>query len=67
MQLFQYAVFCDEKRDKDGEVTDEASIITEPVTCLAKDDKEVALRAAKTIPDSYDDKLDRVVVVIHPF
>lgn len=67
MKLFEYAVFKDEKLDKDGEVVDAAKVIVSPTTVLAKDEKQVGLRAAKAIPDEYLDDLDRVQVVVRPF
>lgn len=67
MQLFEYAVFKDEKRDKDGELVDAASVIVEPVTVLATDEAQVGIKAAKAIPDEHMDDLDRIKVVLRPF
>lgn len=67
MQLFEYAVIKNEKLDKDGEVTDDASLIVEPTTILARDAKQAELKAARAIPDSEMDNLDRLTVVVRPF
>lgn len=67
MKLFEYAVFKDEKLDKDGEVVSAAVVLTEPTTILAKDEKQVGIRAAKSIPEEHMDDLDRIQVVVRPF
>lgn len=66
-KLFEYAVFKDEKLDKDGEVVEAAVVLVEPTTVLAKDDKQVGIRAAKAIPETEMDNLDRIQVVVRPF
>lgn len=68
-KLYEYAVLLDEKRDKDGEVTEEASIVVEPTTVLARDDDQAQMLAARAIPDEYvsNGKLDRLMVVVRPF
>jgi len=68
VQLFEYVVTLDEKRDKDGEVVEEAKIIVPITQCLARDAGQAGLKAAKEIPDEYmDGKIDRVQVVVRPF
>jgi hypothetical protein len=69
MQLFEYAVILGEKRDKDGELTEEASIVVEPTTTLARDEGQAQMLAARAIPDELvnDGKLDRLTVVVRPF
>lgn len=67
MDLFQYAVIKDEKRDKDGEIVEEAQLLVEPTHVLAKSDREVGIQAAKAIPDEHMKDLDRVRVIVHPF
>lgn len=69
MQLFEYAVFKNEKLDKDGEVTDAAAIVVEPTTILARDQKQAELLAARAIPEDVASNgvLDRLVVAIRPF
>jgi hypothetical protein len=66
-KLFEYAVFKDEKLDKDGDVVEEAVVIVEPVTVLAKDDQQVGMLAARSIPDEHIADLDRIEVVVRPF
>lgn len=68
MQLYEYAVICNEKRDKDGDVIEPAVIVVEPVTVLATDAAQAQMIAARAIPDEYmDGKLDRLEVVVRPF
>lgn len=68
-KLYEYAVLLDEKRDKDGEITDEAAIVVEPTTVLARDDGQASMLAARAIPDEYvnNGKVDRLMVVVRPF
>jgi hypothetical protein len=67
VQLFEYAVFKDEKRDKDDQITEPAVVLVPPTTVLAENDKQVGIRAAKAIPDEHMDDLDRIQVVVRPF
>ena len=69
-KLFEFAVLYHPKVVRDAlgnETQGPDKIISEPVFTLAKDDKEVAMRAARTIPEDYLDKLDQVEIVIRPF
>lgn len=68
-KLYEYAVICEEKRDKDGEIVEAAMVVVEPNTVLAKDDAQAQMLAARSIPSEYIDngKLDRLVVVVRPF
>lgn len=70
MSLFEYAVIYHPKTVKDAQGnetqgTDE--LLVKPTHILAKSDKEVAMRAARAIPEEYLDKLDRVEVCVRPF
>jgi hypothetical protein len=69
MQIFEYAVLLNEKRDKDGEVTEEASIVVPVTQVLARDEGQAQMLAARAIPDEMvsDGKLDRLMVVVRPF
>lgn len=66
-KLFEYAVFKDEKLDENGKVVDAAVVLVPPTTVLAKDDKQVGIRAAKAISDDEMDDLDRIQIVVRPF
>jgi hypothetical protein len=69
-KLFEYAVLFHPKVVKDAqgnETQGPDTILTEPKFVLAKDEKEVAMRAARAVPDSYLDKLDQVEIVVRPF
>ena len=69
MKLYEYAVVIDEKRDKDNEITEEASVVVPVTAVLARDDAQAQLLAARSIPDEYvtNGKLDRLTVVVRPF
>jgi len=70
-KLFEYAVLYHpkEKKDAAGNPLEEKKsiLVTDVTRVLAQSDKEVAMLAAKSIPKEYDDKLDRVEIVIRPF
>lgn len=67
MQLFEYAVILDEKRDREGEVTEKAEVAVPVTTALARDAEQAQLLAARAIPEELVDKLDRLTVVVRPF
>lgn len=64
MKLYQYAIFCLKKNEKD---TTENKILVEPKTILAKDEKQVAILASREIPEAFLDKLDQVEIAVRPF
>ena len=67
MQLFEYAVYKDEKRDKDDEVVDEAVVLVEPKTVLAQDAQQVGMLASRAIDEVHMKDIDRIQVVVRPF
>jgi thiamine pyrophosphate-dependent acetolactate synthase large subunit-like protein len=69
MELFEYTVILQEKRDKDNEVVEEAAIIVPITETLARDAGQAQMLAARAIPEEYvnDGKLDRLTVVVRPF
>ncbi len=69
MKLYEYAVVLDEKRDKDDDITEEASVVVPVTAVLARDDAQAQLLAARSIPEQYlkNGKLDRLTVVVRPF
>lgn len=69
MKLYEYAVLCDEKVDRDDEVVEEAAIVVPVTTVMARDDAQAQLLAARSIPDEFvkAGKLDRLTVVVRPF
>lgn len=66
MKLFDYAVIYQGKKDKDGEYVKKPALIKQD-SILANDDKQAALVAAREIPESYLEELDKIDVVIRPF
>ena len=65
--LFEYAVLLQEKENSDGEIVDPAAIVIEPTTVLARDPGQAELLAARSIPEEYMDRLDRLQLVVRPF
>lgn len=69
-KLFEYAIVHSPKETKDAQGNDTtapAKLVIEPKHILAKDEKEVAMRAAREIPESLLDKLDEIEVLVRPF
>jgi hypothetical protein len=67
--MFEYAVFVNEKRDKEGELVEEAEVVV-PVTAIAaRDEDQAQLIAARAIPDALvkNGKMERLMVVVRPF
>lgn len=66
-RIFEYAVFKDEKLDKEGEVSEKAMMLVDPTTILADDDKQVSMLAARSIDETHMKDIDRIRVVVRPF
>ena len=69
-KLFEYAVIYHPKLVKDqagNETQGPDKLLVEPVFVLASNDKEVAMKAARSIPDEYVDKLEQIEVIVRPF
>ena len=65
-KLFEYAAIFNptDKELKDGV---KPELVVKPTTVLAKNDKEVALLAARAIPENFASKLDQVEIAFRPF
>jgi len=66
MMLFQYAAILQPTK-KEEETGEEAKIIIEPTTILAKDEKVVTMKVVRKIPPEYESKLEHIDIVIRPF
>ena len=69
-KLFEYAVLHHPKVTKDAngnETQGPDKLIKPPMFVMATSDKQVAMRAAREIPDAYLDKLDEVEICVRPF
>ena len=70
-KLFEYAVLYHPKVKKNaaGEVVEEkkSEVVVQPTSVLATTDQEVAMLAARSIPQELTDKLDCVEIVVRPF
>lgn len=67
--MFEYAVILGEKRDKDGEIVEEAELVVPVKAILARDEAQAQMLAARAIPEAMvsNGKLDRLTVVVRPF
>ena len=65
-RVFEYVVVYhpDEAAKKKG---DKARVVVEKQTVLAMRDQEVAIIAARTIPEDLLDKLEDVEIIVRPF
>lgn len=69
-QLFEYAIayIPKETRDAQGnDTTPKGELIKDATRILAKSDKEVAIIAAREVPEKYLDKVDEVQIKVRPF
>jgi hypothetical protein len=69
-KLFEYAVLYHPKQTKDQHERGEwpkSEVITEVTRVLAGTEAEVAMLAARSVPDSFIGKLEDVEVVVRPF
>ena len=70
-KLFEYAVLYHPPETKDAAgnpIENKKSILVkEPTRVVAVSEPEVAMLAAKSIPDEYNDKLEHVEIVVRPF
>lgn len=70
MQIFEYAVMIQEKRDVSGNIVTPAELLVEPTYTLAKNDQAANLIAGAAIPQEVRDdpeKMDRLLVAVRPF
>jgi hypothetical protein len=67
LKLYEYAVIKQSKENKEGKTVDEGEILVAVTTVLAKDETQVQLLAARSIPDSEMENLDRLQVVVRSF
>ena len=74
MKLFEYAILyhpVQTKDDKDKGVKPPSVVLRvngdDVVRVVAEDEKEVAIRAARNIPDEYLDRLQQIEVAVRPF
>jgi hypothetical protein len=67
LKLFEFAVFIEQKKDSEGEITEAAKILVDRECILAANDAQAQIIAGRAIPEEYMGKLDRVVVAVRPF
>ena len=70
MKLYEYCILHHPKVVKDAsgnETQGPDTILTGITAVLANSDKEVAMRAAREIPEAYLSKLEEVEISVRPF
>lgn len=63
MKLFEYAVIY----TPDEESPDKPKLVVPVTTVIASNKEGATLMAARSIPEEYVDKLDRLEVAVRPF
>lgn len=67
-KLFQFAILYHETQYKENNRTEVvSSILVPPDTVIAQDERVALMMIAKKIPDSHQDKLQDVEVLLRPF
>lgn len=69
-KLYEYAVIYHPKVVKDAqgnETQGEDKLLVDVTRVLATSDGAVAMKAARSIPDEYVDRLDRIEIVVRAF
>lgn len=70
MKIYEYAVIYHPIATKDQQDRGEkpkSTLVVDVTRVLARDDKEASMLAARSIPEDYTDKLDRVEIALRPF
>lgn len=62
LKVFEYVAFYDPEDDEK-----KPSIIVNPTVILAKDEKEVLIKAARSIPEEYIECITEIQIVVRPF
>lgn len=64
LTLFEFAILFHPDKDDKDKTDKRTELLVPPTAHLAKDDKAVALFAAKKIPTEYEDRLDNIEIVV---
>lgn len=70
MKLYEYAVIYNPLATKEQQERGEkpkSELIVDVKRVLSNSEKEAMMLAARDIPDTYTDKLDRVEIALRPF
>lgn len=70
MKLYEYAVIYNPLATKDQQERGEqpkSELVVDVTRVLANNDKEALMLAARSIPEKYTDKLDRMEIACRPF
>lgn len=67
VQLYEFAIILQPKKTKDGDLKEEAELVVEPTTILARDTDQATLLAGRAIPEEFMDRLERLTLAVRPF
>lgn len=65
--LFEYAAILHPEQDDRGKDIGKAGVVVPPATILAKSSDEAQTAAARELPESCNECLDRVEIFLRPF
>lgn len=65
-RLYEYAIIKEAKTDKDGEVTEKATLLDRG-DVLAVSDSDATLLAGRKIPENELENLERITLAVRPF
>jgi hypothetical protein len=66
-KLFEYAVLYHPRKKEKDEVEKVSVLIVDKTSVLAATEQEVSIKAARSIPEEYLDKLQDVEILVRPF
>lgn len=66
MKLFEWAIIFEGKKDQHGEWTEKPQLLAMDKT-LADTEEQAQIVAARNIPETYLESLDRVTIAVRPF
>jgi hypothetical protein len=67
-KLFQFAILYHELVERENKKDEyKTTVLVEPKTVMASDEKVALLQIAKEIPDSVQDHLENVEILLRPF
>ena len=66
-RLFEYAAILHPTEKETEEESKPSELITKPTTILAPNEQAALIQAARALPESVLDKLDRVEIALRPF
>lgn len=66
MKLYEWVIIFEGVKDKDDEWKEKPALLAENKT-LAENEEQAQIVAARSIPESHLERLDRVTIAVRPF